>query len=443
MKENNKVLISKKMKMFNFNLDNLSNYMYNIKVFFQYLIILFIPMFITILIHELGHLFFALLNHIPIQSFNIGFGSTLLSTNISFSFFNNFIDVKNLPINLNMIPLGGFVELVSLPENSFGNILNNFNFFQMFTFVLGGVFFNFLTLFFILYFLKDKNSIYKYGFLFDLKVLFYKIFKGNNVIEFYEDNYFKHLVGYDDNEKISIIKLPLLIMIMLFSMLLIVINIIPILPLDGGQFILWIFHHIDIIKDSSFQENLINFYTYISFTLFIILFIYGNSPTTIKHRINSFILNFMEFNRYFIKLFVSKKQKDNNLQNNTYTNKKIQLKFDQYYMNYEHLIENIKLTNDYDRKIIILEELLKIFKHNSMLFMEQSDQLFSQNLYSKYNIKLNDNDSSKKIVIKNIKERFYENNKIDKNLLFKVMQLEDIENKNNELREFLNPYLKK
>jgi regulator of sigma E protease len=107
----------------------------------QAAIILFVLIFFLTLIHEMGHFLMARFSNVPVAFFAIGFGPSVYS----------FKDKKGTRWRLNLIPLGGYVEMsdngnetdAMLSMTPIKNILITLGgpFINIMFFIIGGVFF--------------------------------------------------------------------------------------------------------------------------------------------------------------------------------------------------------------------------------------------------------------------------------------------------------------
>jgi len=285
-----------------------------LNLFKNVLLFIFIISF-SVFIHESGHLFFGLLFNLNIESFNIGFGKTLFQIDTSSLNFINFLN-NNFFLKINLIPFGGYLEL----EN--GNDIYNLNFFQLIFFSFGGVLFNFLFIFIIMYKLKFGNNILVY--------IKYILFIIKNFITLKSEG-LTEVIVYKK------IKYPILLWNLIYiNSLMVFINILPIEPLDGSKIILWLFNCFDINKNNIFY----NFYGIFSlFSLFFIL-IYYNSSRKIQHF----------FNYYFFYI-PFKKLLENKFQ-----------------YNYKHISNSKVLFTMYQNNRIIIEKnIKKLYNINDLI----------------------------------------------------------------------------
>jgi len=200
-----------------------------------------LALFLSIIIHEAGHLFFSTINGIPVDSFNIGFGNLLYT-----------FDIGNLPINLRIIPLGGYV---SIPD-SFE--LYSVGFLEILLFSFGGIVFNLITAFLLFHFLtRGTNS----SFLLLLKQAF--IINRN----YFENKFNSYFV----------------LLFLFFSSLLAIINSLPFSPLDGSKVVSWII--LNLFHSESFYE----IYSFISFFFFVLVLIFFNATDSFRDRVLSFL----------------------------------------------------------------------------------------------------------------------------------------------------------
>lgn len=172
-------------------------------------------------IHELGHFMFGLAVGFPVESFNIGFGPTI---------FSHVVEGKSF--NLNLIPLGGYVEL----KEGF-DYLKYDHFFSSLIFLSAGIINNF----FIAYLLLGNK----------FKNIFFEILLLNEP--------FKHIKTI--GEVIGLISIAIGLL-----------NLIPIAPLDGGKIFALILY-------SMFGETAYHIYHIISALLFIPFIVFANCPS--------------------------------------------------------------------------------------------------------------------------------------------------------------------
>jgi hypothetical protein len=199
----------------------------------KHYIFIFSLIALSILIHESGHLFFALLLGLPVDTFNLGFGPSILSFNI-----------MGLDMHLRPIPFGGFVSLKE------GFEIYSIPFIDIVLFSLGGILFNLITIIILTKFT-----------LFPLQLVF------KNTIKF-NFTFF--------NEYFSLKKGVLLF----FSAIGVLINIMPLTPLDSSKIVIWTLHYFEV------SDSYITFYSLSSFSIFFLFFVYLNMPESIRHKMN-------------------------------------------------------------------------------------------------------------------------------------------------------------
>jgi len=209
----------------------------------------------VVAIHEFGHLLAGLAIGAPIESYNIGFGTTLLS-----------IRIHDIMFNLNIIPLGGFVAIKD-EYNYYSE-----NIFMTIIFLSAGILFNFIL------------SVYILG-----KTQFKRSFL--NIIKF--KNEFENI---DTVSKF----------IALLSMFIGILNIIPLYPLDGGKIISLFIYHI-------FGENINNIFIIFGFLLLIPILLFLNLPDSffrriILHKIKFFIFKLLNKKHLYDEIYEYIKQ---------------------------------------------------------------------------------------------------------------------------------------
>lgn len=212
---------------------------------------------LTIFVHELGHLFAALLLNYEINSFNIGFGNTL---------FNFKID--NIDFSLKLFLLGGYVELKD------ASILKNYSFLENLFFYSSGILMNYFIFKLIVIHKVEYKEIF-------LSFISLKI---NKTLELLSKN------EKENNSEFQ--KYVYTFAYINFTFVLF--NILPLYPLDGGKILF------DILDRIIIDEHIINIFKIISLSFFACFFILSNIPEKyiilFKNQIkNNFIFEYKDY----------------------------------------------------------------------------------------------------------------------------------------------------
>lgn len=242
------------------------------KKIFNIFIVIF-SMGLLIGFHELGHFLTGLYLKMDILSFNIGFGGNLISLN-----------VNNILYNINILPIGGYVEFNLETFN-----LKNHSLFDLILTIFIGPLFSFLLGYFLL---KVANKLH------------------NNTLNNYNniDNpgpilLFKQLFNdLNLSKKIFIETLGLI------SLSLAIFNILPIYPLDGGKIVNFVLENYEIneLTKSIFQYTGIIIIAFLSLYYinkdFIEIFINNKNKKIKENKLYNFkidlsILTFDKFTR--------------------------------------------------------------------------------------------------------------------------------------------------
>jgi len=187
----------------------------------------------TVLFHELAHLVVGLYFGIEIESFNIGFGSSVLQTKIG-----------DLIISINWIPLGGYV---SISDNYL-----NYSPVVALSFLSAGIIANILVAIYVL----DKREVKDISI--KLLLMIPSIGESQNKIQLFAK----------------------------FSILLGVFNAFPLYPLDGGKIIVY-------LMNLGINEEIISLYKNITMIVFLIILILLNLPPRMVYKNKLKIESFM------------------------------------------------------------------------------------------------------------------------------------------------------
>jgi len=173
-------------------------------------IILLIIIIFSIAMHELGHLFMALLCRMKVEAFSLGFGRILLKKKI-----------KDIEFRLSLIPLGGYCKLYGETKKDKDGFLNQ-RYSKKFLVLIAGVTVNFIIAC-ICYYFNYKDILF--GIKFDL--LLYKL-------AFLKDIQHQIIILTFNDSNIILTQLSLI------NLGCAIFNLLPIPSLDGGHIVyLW------------------------------------------------------------------------------------------------------------------------------------------------------------------------------------------------------------
>ena len=173
-------------------------------------IILLIIIIFSIAMHELGHLFMALLCRMKVEAFSLGFGRILLKKKI-----------KDIEFRLSLIPLGGYCKLYGETKKDKDGFLNQ-RYSKKFLVLIAGVAVNFIIAC-ICYYFNYKDILF--GIKFDL--LLYKL-------AFLKDIQHQIIILTFNDSNIILTQLSLI------NLGCAIFNLLPIPSLDGGHIVyLW------------------------------------------------------------------------------------------------------------------------------------------------------------------------------------------------------------